>query len=439
MVSPIEAKKAYICETPTSESVSFQTFILTLSPDLIRHPLLAVKATLLVQDLRKIGETEVDGSFGYIRGGAMRSYLNNTQIIDKVISDHYTHLPPNLQGKTDLAEQVVDQAFGLKDIDIHVRRKAEFRGDDKKTMTAFVESLGDLGDYRVDIHPIVVGKNGKMTFFKLTFYKKDNNTPILKLSVGDTSVTQNELEEDIRGTSNASVIDQLAKGKLFPGNVGPDLVYDRTPLDDFLLKTFFDRKKNLKEFDADLSVPKLIAGLRTAGFASFFTPFLLMHPEIAQQKYMSFIVRNFVPNEKEDFVHKLVTWRKNHRQELEERRALIVSDAIYAETINPFVFLTNAFFSGHLAYLPIGRYINSIETLIGVLNKISENLGGQFINDSFIEICFYNAANLNGIFNIVDALKDLGLLSQDIPTNMDTVAALHDPLNVKFNMRQILN
>jgi len=430
MVSQTETRKVRVFETPTTEAVPFHRFMLTLFPDLIKHPLLTVKATLLVRDLQKIGETEADGSYGYVRGGAMRSYLNNTQIIDEVISDHYTHLPPNLKGNSALTEQVVDQAFGLKDIDIHIRRKSYFRVDDAKTADAFRESLGNLGDYRVDIHPIVVGKNSKMTFFKLTFYEKGGVIPVLKLSVGDTSVTQNELDEDIRGTSKASVIDQLARGKLFPGDNGPDLVYDREPLDDFMVRTFFDRDKILKKFDVNLTIPKLIGGLRSAGFAAFFTPILLMHPEISQENYMRFIIKYFSPNENEDLTNKLATWRKNHRKELEERRALIVSDAIYAETINPFVFLTDAFFSGHLAYLPIGRYIDSLEKLIGVLYQIAENTGSNFTTDTFYELCFNNAANLNGIFNIVDALKDLGLLSPDVPTNMDTVTSLHDPLNV---------
>lgn len=427
-----------LLELNIAEQVPFAQFIKEIHPHLSRHPLLPRIASNSVSGLHELCEEEYNGSFATIRGGAMRTFIFQTQEINTIIGNKYGNLDFKYKGSEPFTAQIIDNIFGLKDIDILIRRNSQVRQNDRVVIVNFArqllesgfaqveDSVFSNGQYRVEIQTQAIGMNTKRTFFKVDFFENGSQKPLLKLDIGDYPA-KNEVAEDIRNTPEAAKIDRLARGKLILRNGNPVLIYDRKPLDDFLLHVFLDPEKKYQGF-GNLSVPQLIGGLRTAGFAAFFTPFLLAHPEISGANAMSFFIRYWPRLFEQSSTQSTLDWIKTHHQEFNQRRPLIVRDVIYPQTINPIVLIAHAYLSGHLAYLPLGKIINDEKKLFAVLYKITEIVGGDFYRDSFLEVCMKNAKSLMGPLNILASLKELKLLSYKYPLNMDTAVALADPL-----------
>ena len=425
MATPAErAKRVNRRETPWQSQIAFSDFLLSTFPHLGQHLPLISKAEQLVVGLEEIAEIDPDGSIGYVRGGSMRVYLHQTQAVEQNICDHYSHLPDELLGSNPLTRQVIDHAFGLKDVDIHINRNFRFRRNDQATL-AYLNSLAMISGYRVETEVL---KAGDKSFFHLTFFREKSLLPLLIISINDTSQTLAEMVDDIRDEPNAAKIDQLARGKIFLTKNKPILAYDRGHLADFLMETFIDSAKKHQGFKPDLTVSQLIGGLRTAGFAAFFTPYLLLHPEIADSPLLRFAIRGWNPIPEEGNREKMAIWKLQHIDELEKRRILVVSDALFPLTINPSVFLLVAFFNGHLQYLPLGQIVNDEKKLLSVLIKLAEAAGANITRDSFWEICMNEAENFDeNPFLLVKALKDLNLLPGKTAENMDSVVRLLDP------------
>lgn len=428
-----------LLEFDIAEQVPFTQFVKEIYPHLSRHSLLPRIASNLVTGLHELCEEEYDGSFATIRGGAMRTFILQTQELNTIIGSTYGNLESRYKGNDPFTAQIIGTIFGLKDIDILIKRSPQIRQNDRAVIDNFARQLLESGftqvensvfsngQCRVEIQTQTIGVNTKRTFFKVNFFENGSQKPLLKLDIGDYP-SKNEVAEDIRNTPEAANIDRLARGKLMLKNGNPMLIYDRKPLDNFLLHVFLDSEKKYQGFGGNLSVPQLIGGLRTAGFAAFFTPFLLAHSEISGANAMSFFIKYWPRLFEQSSTQSISDWIGTHRQELNQRRPLIVSDVIYPQVINPIVLIAHAYLSGHLGYLPLGKLINDEKKLFAVLYKITEIAGGNFYRDSFFEVCMNHAKNLMGPLNVIASLQELGLLSHKYPLNMDTAGALADPL-----------
>ena len=145
------------------KTIAFAEFINQVFPQVRNHPRLLQKAEALVAGLSGISELDEDRSFAYVRGGSMRTFLYQTQIVEKDISLFYSNLPPDLKGSNPLTSQVMIHAFGLKDIDIHIRRDPHTRHNDKKTKE-IIEKLAALNGYQTVID---IQTAGNKSFFHI--------------------------------------------------------------------------------------------------------------------------------------------------------------------------------------------------------------------------------------------------------------------------------
>ena len=426
------------------EQISFRNFAQTVFPHLNNHPLLLDMAPQLITGLRKHFIQDSDGSIGIVRGGSIRTFFSHSQVVDEMIAEAYIkNLPHYLRGTDPYTDEIIDNAFGLKDIDVHIKRTPEARHDDLLIINNFAQTLLKFGfverqpgiffneRYRAEIYDETAGTKSTRSFFKITFFEKQTNTALFKLQVGDISTTEEEFQENIRDTVNASTVDQLARGKLSIENNELMLTYNDVPLYLFLRDKFIDKNKKYGGFD-DLSVPQLIGGMREVGFASFFTPFWLEYPEIANRPLFQTLIHGWQPPD-ESTIHDGVTqWIESHHDQLKHREKLILSDAIYPQTINPTMRLTFAYCSGYLRYLPLGKIVDTFSKMFAVLYKMSKADGVDLVKDPLLKIVTAHADSSNGLygsFDIISALHNSGLLKKEkYPVGMDTAVALADPL-----------
>lgn len=412
-------------ETGRCQEILFSDFITSVFPQLKKHPALIDHAVSLVAHLPDVCKSDEDGNFGVVRGGAMRAFLYDTQVIESFISRQ--SLLDNSHDLQPLTQRVLDHAFGLKDIDIQIVRQENIREDDKEMMKRLLKDHARLNDYRIKIKKKT---DGNRSFFSVAYFlKKGSPKPILILSFNDSPVTEEERGQDIRDTEIASKVDQLARGQLRLKNVNqPIIAYNRDPLDIFFTNEFIDSGKKYISPPDKLTLSELVASIRTAGFAAFYSPMILAR--IDHQSLFSFFINHWQPHEAPPS-EQIREWYIRNHSDIERIKDLIVSDCIYPLSLNPLTFLSWLYFTGSLDYLPLGQIINSQNNplifLVKLLFNIAEQNQSDLLTGSYAEVLLNQAGSLDGAHTLIKALIKLEILPEKTPINWDTAVSLFNP------------
>lgn len=430
-------------KSPENENlqVNFYTFIEKAYPTTtpkIRRLVTKLVAPLAHNDVKVI-----------VRGGGIRAMTLDDAQKQIAFSEVFKKIPDySLIGNAHPSiSAVANEAYNpIRDLDIRLfaRKKSNFTNQTKANIISLGFSQDPSGKfntfYNAEFKIIVEENNQTTNQFFINIFRRDDNSMVFRLDIGDLPRDYDELSKNSRYSHYASDIDQACLGFLSNSNKGLTLKYNKTP-DHSNKSTFMDRILDFSYrtvFNSRLSVflPSLA---RNIGFRSSLLldsnmidlPLYKMwnHIRAGYGKKSPFTL---------DFVNKII---KFESVELDHKRVTILSDILSALTVNPIFSLPALYLTTDIGWTPLGQLINDDETMQLIMFNMALQIGSihnyssisDLSKDYYQKVIKDNRPELLGPIMIIRALKSLGILEQSIEESISNFLCLIDPLLLPNN------
>lgn len=431
------------------------------------NTILPILGERLVAHLAQFTSPDVNGNFGIIRGGSMRSFLLDTYPSDHLLAEAFKNPDPQLIGHDEQAKRVVGKVFAEpKDIDVLLIYKG-LNEEAVKEDFLYREISKFLGstphqDYQIEL---IKHQYQGQTLVKVNI--NDKGKPILKFHFG---LIPQEERKDIRFFETAadgdkSAIGYLSKGIIQPGgtnlndvdiNVRYFAVDTMTHFDAELADGFFNPLRHpLVPTSQDALPQTLTSNLREINFRiAYLTEIissgklkesmLSLFPDFSQlfephfinlfvKKAMRFDYKKSPTLDKQYFISK-------NQKELNESLLLLNSDYFYGITVNPFLFFLFAFPKNSLQFTPLSDFFEDPERTLYILENIAQSFGKSIARNNLYELSagylIYMLGNINEAapFKIIEQLIERGILPDSTPNTMSTFIQCFNPLKPKIFM-----
>lgn len=414
-------------ERPQTISIKFEEFIVKAFPQTKNTPIPKIVATI-VSGLNSYCDQAEDGTFAYVRGGAMRSFALSTNEIEENLIRKVRQTD---FGVDKLTKEVMEHAFGEeKDLDLFIRRGVSSNEDINNNIN---DSLAQIEEdpYNVEIKTqLIGGEVNPQTLFMVNFYdnKEPLRKPIFMLNFTNFPTSVNSLSKEIR---NRADVDVLSLGHLNIDDSNNLMMSYSSP-------ELVDLKKRLHHYYFDVTIGPLsdrasflqdvIAGFREINSrALYITPlFDSQNSFITPDILISHRLYNGIhfPNNNE--IAKIIN---ANRSEIEVNLLPLLSDIIFSFIANPIIALPLAYFNKSLIMTPLGKMIDSPEKMRKVLKSMAERMGMK-ITDTFFMLALNYAVNYPDTLLLLDSLKDAKIIPEDWPRSYEGLLRLLNPLEL---------
>jgi len=414
-------------EKSQTVSIKFEEFIMKAFPH-TKNTFIPTISTTIVSNLRTCCKSTEDGTFAYVRGGAMRTFSLSTYGIEKELTDKVRKTD---FGTDKLTREVMEHAFGRgKDLDLFIRR-----GDvsNDQIVNNILVSLSRFKDGEYDFKvktQAIGGKANPQTLFMINFYNKNkpSEPPVFMLNFTNFSSSINSSQKEIRAGAD---IDLLSLGDInldTGGNLvlnypSPELTDMRKRLIDYY---FSPRVGPLS--DSPSFLHDMIAGFREINSRALYLPALL-DPQnnfmttdilISHRNYNKFTFPT------RDKIKQII---QANRTEIEDNLLPLLSDIMFSFIANPIIALPFTYLNKSLIMTPLGQMIDSPEKMREVMRCMSERMGMKE-TDLFVMLSLkYTIYNSNTLL-LIDALKDAKIIPEDWPHSYKGLLKLLNPLEL---------
>ena len=414
-------------ENPQVNSIKFEEFIVKAFP-LTKNTLIPKIVTTIVSNLDNCCEKTEDGTFAYVRGGAMRTFTLSTHEIEKDL----THKVRQTDfGDDKLTREVMEHAFvEEKDLDLFIRRGKNSDDDIVNNIQATLIQLQN-NSYDIAIKTQEIGgTENPQTLFKINFYDKNRSSdiPVFMLNFTNfpTSVTAAQKEIRSRADVDILALGGLNKDKsndLIMTYTSPELIDMKKRLHLYYFSPAIGPLSNRGNFLQDV-----IAGFREINSrALYITPLFdignkYMTPDtlISHRSFKGFTFPTH------DEIAQII---QANQSEIKVNLLPLLSDIIFSFIANPIIALPFAYLNKSMIITPLGRLIDSPEKMREVLKYMAERMGMK-ITDTFSMLAMNYAVNYPNTLLLLDALKDAKVIPEDWPRSYEGLIKLLNPLEL---------
>jgi len=414
-------------ENPQVNSIKFEEFIVKAFP-LTKNTLIPKIVTTIVSNLDSCCERTEDGTFAYVRGGAMRTFTLSTHEIEKDL----THKVRQTDfGDDKLTREVMEHAFGEeKDLDLFIRREKNSDDDIVNNIDTALSQIQE-NPYDIKVETQVIGGDANpQTLFRINFYDKNKSlgTPVFMLNFTNFPTSITAAQKEIRSKADVDILSLggLNKDKsndLIMTYTSPKLVDMKKRLHRFYFSPAIGPLSNRVNFLQDV-----IVGFREINSrALYITPLFdrenrFMTPDMLI-KHRSSKGFNFPTD---DEMRRII---QANQSEIEINLIPLLSDIIFSFITNPIIALPFAYLNKSLIVTPLGRIIDSPEKMREVLKCMAKKMGMK-ITDTFFMLAMNYATNYPDTLLLLSALKDAKVIPDDWPRSYEGLIKLLNPLEL---------
>ncbi len=439
-----------------------------------KNTFLPILGEKVIDRLADFCGTDVNGNFGVVRGGSMRSFLLDSCLGDHCVSQLFGNAETTNIGQDPHAHKVVEKVFAEpKDIDIALiysglNKKASANNFLVNTVSGCLsrmsfqelavdesKTLFRRGTYSVELikHDFEGQSMVKMNIFQ-------NGKPALRFHF---SLVDQEKNRDIRLFDLAADGDKNALGFLTRGVTRPD-IHSRTFTNTFVRYFSLPHESYFAaQISRDFFLPftntfapnqkqsflqALTRNLREINFrTAYFSDLLLAPkpdkmlrllldsgPEIDSAFMNFFILNSMRYDHKESLLQDVRDWIDENSDSVFRNRILYDSDFYYGITVNPFIFFLFAFSSHSFSATPLREIFAKPQNVMQFLDTVAQSFGLSVVKDSLLDLSFgylkHAAFNPNetGPFQLLKWLQSNGYLSYEIPLTVSSFLHVVNPL-----------
>lgn len=408
-------------------SIKFEEFIVKAFPLTKNAPIPKI-VTTIVAGLDNCCDKTEDGTFAYVRGGAMRTFILSTHEIEKKLTQKVRQTD---FGDDKLTREIMEHAFGEeKDLDLFIRRGGNSDEDIVNNINTSLSHLED-SSYDIEVKTQAIGGDANpQTLFMINFYDKGKSSekPVFMLNFTNFPMSAKNSQKEIRSGADIDLlslgdINKDAGGNLVLNYTSPELVDMRKRLIDYYFSPRIGPLSNSLSFLHDM-----IAGFREINSRTLYLPALLDSQNSFMTTDMLMSHRNYnrftFPT-----TNRIRQIIQANRTEIEVNLLPLLSDIIFSFIANPIIALPLAYFNKSLIMTPLGQMIDSPERMREVLKCMAERMGMK-ITDTFFMLALNYAVNYPNTLLLLDSLKDAKIIPEDWPQSYEGLLKLLNPLEL---------
>ncbi len=401
----------------------------------------------LLQRFLPYCDPDENGNIGVVRGGSMRAFTTDNFAIDKKFAGIYKDIDNMLVGDDPLAKRVVEKVFAdPKDIDISLRLKHSNVIFD--TLAHAFKDLGIRGlinqnlavfyyrNYRIELIKHLDGNKHKQALVKVNITDLMNNDPVLKLHFAAIPGYSSQIK-DTRWDDEAADGDTMALGFLSTKyNIRQQkdemqiryfAVNKITPFNDQLLSHFYRPLGDMLSLKGDFT--KEMSRLqRSINFrASYYHAF----SHLGKGNLVGLFDLDEIHKKPEKI--EMQRWIFENETMVRNRLILLLSDAYYGYTANPFISLLFSYANRVLFATGLGDIFQDPPSVLLALDHVAKGFGKSVIKDSIADLSFGYLMNVRkaedtGPFKLMEWMQEMGMIPEDEPNTITKFLHLNNPL-----------